>query len=662
MQPSPEITAKTAADQSRFAKPDDPDPNRQVARRTEARERRAMAALTLTCLVSLVAAWLGRTSGVLPEDAVVVLAVVAYLAGGGFATARALSDLRHGHLSVDLLMVTAALGASTVGAWAEGGVLLFLFSLSNTLERFALHRTRRAIESLLDLSPPEAIVRRDGKEIRIPTADVRVGDVAIVRPGERIPADGVVAGGSSSVDQSPMTGESIPVEKNLGDPVYAGTLNQRGALDVTVTKPAHDSTLQRIIQLVEEAQSEKAQSQQFTDWFGRRYTLGVFAVAGLAIVIPWGIFGEPWSVAFYRAMTLLVVGSPCAVVISIPAAILSAIARAAHGGMLFKGGAHLERAGKIDTVAFDKTGTLTVGRPVLTGVWSAPGIERQTVLQVAASAEARSEHPLARAVVDGAMADDVPLVACTSLEASVGKGIRAELESGTALVGRKALLDDHGVAVPAELVRVAEEMARLGQTTVYVAINQQVLGVLAAADTLRPTAQEAIERLRRLGIGDMIMLTGDNRTVARAIAEQLGIAFQAELLPVDKLRAVEELSQKGRQVAMIGDGINDAPSLASASLGISLGGNSTDVALETADLVLMGDDLRRLPEAIGLSRATNRIIRQNIVFAFGVMALLVLATFVLSLRLPFAVVGHEGSTVLVILNGLRLLAFRHVDG
>jgi len=662
MQSSAETNAKSTSKPSGERNAGDSRPDRQAARRAEARERQMMAALTMTCLVSLVSAWGGKTTGVLPNDVVVALAIVAYLAGGGFATARALSELRHGYLSVDLLMITAALGASTVGAWAEGGVLLFLFSLSNTLERFALHRTRRAIESLLDLSPPEAVVLRDGRELTISTTDVLVGDIVIVRPGERIPADGVVASGTSSVDQSPMTGESIPVEKNIGDPVYAGTLNQHGALEVSVTKPAHDSTLQRIIQLVEEAQSEKAQSQQFTDWFGRRYTFGVFAAAALAILIPWEILGQPWSVSFYRAMTLLVVASPCAVVISIPAAILSAIARAAHGGMLFKGGAHLERAGKIDAVAFDKTGTLTIGRPILTGIWTAPGVERSQVLQVAASAEARSEHPLARAVVDGASTEGVPLVACTSLEAVVGKGIRAELESGTALIGRKALLDEEGIAISPELVSVAEEMARKGQTTVYVASDRQVLGVLAAADTLRPTAREAINRLRRLGINDVVMLTGDNRTVARAIAEQLGIAFQAELLPLDKLRSVEELGQKGRRVAMVGDGINDAPSLASATLGISLGGNSTDVALETADLVLMGDDLRRLPEAIGLSRATNRIIRQNIIFAFSVMALLVVATFFLSLRLPLAVLGHEGSTVLVILNGLRLLAFRHVDG
>ncbi|HEX5417606.1 MAG TPA: heavy metal translocating P-type ATPase, partial [Chloroflexota bacterium] len=639
-----------------------PDNDRSTARRAEARERRVMAALTVACLVTLGIAWLGTSTGTLPDDVVIALAVVAYLSGGGFATARALGELRHGKLGVDLLMVVAALGAATVGAWAEGGVLLFLFSLSNTLERFALHRTRRAIEALLDLTPPEAVVRRDGAEIRIPIAALVIGDIAIVRPGERIPADGVVVQGSSAVDQSPMTGESIPVEKVAGDPVFAGTLNQQGALEIAVSKRAHDSTLQRIITLVEEAQSEKARSQQFTDWFGQRYTLGVFVVAGLAIVIPWGFLGEPWSAAFYRAMTLLVVASPCAVVISIPAALLSAIARAAHRGMLFKGGAHLERAARIDVVAFDKTGTLTVGHPVLTGVWPAPGSDRATGLRVAASAEARPEHPLAHAVVDGALAEGIDLIPCDSLQAVIGKGIRAELADGTALVGRRALLEESGIAVPPELVILADEQARHGQTTVYVAHAGRVLGVIAAADALRPTARAAIDGLRRLGIGNQIMLTGDNRAVARAIAEGLGIAFEAELLPEDKLRRIQALAAKGRRVAMVGDGINDAPSLATASLGVSLGGNATDVALETADLVLMGDDLRRLPEAIGLARATNRIIRQNIIFAFGVMAFLVVATFVLALRLPFAVVGHEGSTVLVILNGLRLLAYRPPGG
>ncbi len=617
-----------------------------------------MALLTAVCLVSLILAWFTATLRPRPIALVDALAVVSYLAGGGVAGVRALVLLSRSEVTIDLLMVTAALGAASVGAWSEGAILLFLFSLSNTLERFALHRTRRAIEDLLDLSPAEATVRRADGEERIPTSDLQIGDVVVVHPGERIPADGVVVSGRSSVDQSPMTGESIPVDKECGDTVFAGTLNQQGAIEVRVTREPSDTTLQRVIRLVEEAQSEKAQTQQLTDWFGRRYTLGVFAGAALTFAIPWLFLGQPSDTAFYRAMTILVVASPCAVVISIPAAILSAIARGARHGILFKGGAHLEQAARIDAIAFDKTGTLTAGRPSLTRVLAAPGVSPDEVLRVAASAESRSEHPLARAIVEGARSASLSLAPCESLDAIVGKGIRSELVSGTVWVGKRDLIEDQGLEIPASLLNTADELARQGHTVMYVADRHRVLGAVAAADTLRPTAREAITRLRELGVRKLVMLTGDNVAVARAIASEVGIAFEAELLPADKQTLVRGLAAEGHRVAMVGDGINDAPSLATASLGIALGGSSTDVALETADLVLMGDDLRRLPEAIGLARATSRVIRQNLVFAFAMMALLLIATFAESLRLPFAVVGHEGSTVLVILNGLRLLAYR----
>lgn len=618
-----------------------------------------MAALTTLCVATLALAWLSKTVDLLPDGAITVLAIAAYALGGGPSTWRALASLRHGTVSIDLLMVTAAVGAAAVGAWAEGGILLFLFSLSNTLEQFALHRTRRAIEALLDLRPAEATVRRDGQERRIPAAELVVGDLVVVRPGERIPADGIVVAGASSVDQSPMTGESVPVDKTAGDVVYAGTLNQEGALEIRATRPPHDTTLQRIVRLVEEAQHEKAGSQRFTDWFGQRYTLGVFGVALLAILVPWLALGQPLDSALYRAMTILVVASPCAVVISIPAAILSAIARGAHDGLLFKGGAHLERAATISAVAFDKTGTLTIGQPALSAVRAAPGVDERTVLQLAASAESRSEHPLARAIISGAEAAAITFLPCLSMEAIVGHGIHARLTgAGDVWVGKRTLLTEHGMTIPAELDAAAAELAERGQTVVYVAAGSQALGIVGAADTVRPTARDAIEQLRRLGIKKVVMLTGDSPVVAAVIARQLGISHDAELLPEDKLRVIRQLRAGGEAVAMVGDGINDAPSLAAATLGVSLGGTSTDVALETADLVLMGQDLRRLPQAIELARAMNRVIRQNLVFAFGMMALLLLATFISSLRLPVAVVGHEGSTVLVILNGLRLLSFR----
>jgi Zn2+/Cd2+-exporting ATPase len=638
-----------------------PPPAADASRAADARLRRLMAVLTGLCLTTLLIAWGGRTFGLLPDQLIVALAIAAYLGGAGFATARSLDQLRHGAVSIDLLMVTAALGAASVGAWPEGGVLLFLFSLSSTLEKFALYRTRRAIESLLDLRPAQAVVRRGASEERIPVSALQIGDLVLVRPGERIAADGVILSGSSSVDQSPMTGESIPVDKTIGDAVFAGTLNQEGALELRATHAGSDTALQRIIRLVEEAQSEKAASQRFTDWFGQRYTIGVFGAAIVAIMGPWLLLNEPFATSFYRAMTVLVVASPCAVVISIPAAILSAIARGARDGILFKGGAYLERAATITAVAFDKTGTLTVGRPSLTAVVPAPGVDELTVLQLAASAERRSEHPLAHAIVQAAGAAELPLLECLRLEAIVGYGVEAQLESGIVLVGKRSLIERRGLPIPPEIEAAARDLAERGQTVMFVANDQQLLGLVAAADTLRPRVAEALAGLRQLGIQKLVMLTGDNPTVAAAIATQLGLACRAELLPTDKLRIIQELRGEGYRVAMVGDGINDAPSLAAATLGVSLGGGSTDVAIETADLVLMSGDLRRLPEAIGLARQMKQIIRQNLVFAFAMMATLLFLTFAVSLRLPFAVVGHEGSTVLVILNGLRLLAFRHPE-
>ncbi len=409
---------------------------------------------------------------------------------------------------------------------------------------------------------------------------------------------------------------------------------------------------------MEVAQSEKAETQRFTDRFGQRYTIGVFVAATLAIFLPWALRGEALPISLYRAMTILVVASPCAVVISIPAAILAAIARGAREGILFKGGAHLERAAKITAIAFDKTGTLTLGHPRLTGVRATSGVEPNRVLQLAASAEARSEHPLARAIVDGAAEANLPFLDCTNFTAIVGWGLAASVDGIVVRIGKEEIVKRIGLVVPDDLKHEARELANLGQTVMYVADESRVLGIVAAADTLRPHLDETLRSIRDLGVKRLIMLTGDNSIVAAAMASRLGIEFRADMLPADKMQVIAELMKEGEFVAMVGDGINDAPSLATATLGVSLGGVSSDVALESADLVLMGGDLRRLLEAIGLARAMNRIIRQNLVFAFGMMAILLISTITVSLRLPFAVVGHEGSTILVILNGLRLLSLR----
>jgi Cd2+/Zn2+-exporting ATPase len=634
----------------------------RAAQAREAAARNRAAALTGACLLALALGWLGEATGWLGRPAALAFYLVAYAAGGLDSARRALRDLRAGTPNIDLLMVTAALGAAVVGEWPEGGILLFLFSLSNALESYILGRTRRAIEALMDLSPEDALVRRDGRECRVPVEELRPGDVAIVRPGERVPADGRIRAGHTSIDQSAMTGESIPVEHHVGDPVFAATLNQQGAIEVEVTRPAGDSTLSRIIRRVEEAQAEKAGSQRFTDWFGGRYALVVILASAATLAVPMLLWGEPFGRAFYRAMTVLVVASPCAVVISIPAAILSAIAGAARGGVLFKGGVHLERAATVRAMAFDKTGTLTVGHPRLVDLVPAEGIAADDLLRWAAAAEGLSEHPLARAVLEAAQERGLDLPPASDVQALVGRGLRARVGDRPIWVGKPELFADRGLPIPERLATAFADLAAAGKTVVLVGDEAAVLGLLAVADTLRPCAEEAVGRLRALGVERLVMLTGDNRAVAAAIAGGLGLEYEAELMPEDKLRAVRALRERHGTVAMVGDGINDAPALAAATLGISLGGGGTDVALETADVVLMAGDLRHLPYAIALARQSGRVIRQNLAFAFGMMAALLALTYFGTLRLPLAVVGHEGSTVLVILNGLRLLAFPRPSG
>jgi Cd2+/Zn2+-exporting ATPase len=637
-----------------------PPASRAAFRAAERRERGVrmrMAALTALCLAGLLGGLALQAAGA-PRAFMLAWWAAACVAGGWYSAGRVVRGLRSGSINVDLLMIAAALGAAAIGEWPEGLTLLFLFALSNTLEAWVLGRTRRAIEALMDLAPEEAVVRRDGAEVRLPVEDLVPGDVIVVRPGERIAADGTVAAGSTAVDQSPVTGESMPVERSPGDPVFAGTLNRHGAVEIEVTRRAADATLARMVRLVEEAQAERARAQRFTDWFGQRYTIGVLAAAALTGAVPIVFLGEAFAEAFYRAMTVLVVASPCAVVISIPSAILSAITAAARGGVLFKGGAHLERAATVRLIAFDKTGTLTVGRPRVIETVAAEGWSRDRVLAVAAAAESLSEHPLARAIVDAARARRLASGSVAEARAIVGRGLEALVDGRRVLAGKPELLAEHGVAIPRDLDEAAARLRAAGRTVIFVAEGGRAAGAVAIADTLRPGAAEAMERLRRLGIGPLIMLTGDNEAVAANIAGTLGIEFQAQLMPEQKLQAIRELRERHGTVAMVGDGINDAPSLAAADLGISMGGSATDVALETADVVLMADELRHLPWAISLSRAARRIILQNLLFAFGVMAVLLGITLAGRLPLPLAVAGHEGSTVLVILNGLRLLGFR----
>nr|WP_232819769.1 heavy metal translocating P-type ATPase [Haloprofundus halophilus] len=596
---------------------------------------------------------------------------VAYVFGGWYGLEGAIETLRHRAVDIDLLMIVAALGALSIGAPFEGAMLLFLFSLSNTLQHYAIGRSRRAIKSLVEMRPDEAQLLRDGEEVTVPIDEVDIGDVFVVRPGDRIPLDGVVAAGEGTVDQASLTGESVPVPKAPGDEVFGGTINESGSLEIEVTRRAHESAITRLIHMVERAQSEKAPTQRLIDRLEQPYVLGVFALTVAAIGIPLAL-GDEFTSTFYRAMTLMVAASPCAVIISTPAAVLSAIASGGKQGVLFKGGEHVETAASIDAVAFDKTGTLTRGDTQLTDV-SVRGdvadgaLTDDGLLSLAAAVQARSEHHLARATVTAAEDRSLGVPAARRFQSVAGKGVRADVEDGTVHIGNRSYFETvlgdtavDGLEPGLERLRTLEAE---GKTSVLVAREDDddvaVLGWLAFTDTVRPDAAEMIANLRSLGVEHVVMLTGDNERVARRIADEVGIdEVQAELLPEEKVATIEDLVARYENVAMVGDGVNDAPALATATLGIAMGGAGTDVALETADVVLMGDDLSKIPYVLGLGRKTRRTLVVNLAIAFGAIALMVSTILLRGIPLPLAVVGHEGSTVLVSLNGLRLLGYR----
>jgi Cd2+/Zn2+-exporting ATPase len=620
-------------------------------------ERWSLAGAAIFCWLFLGIALVAEHFTPAPAWVPVAFFALSYVAGGTFATITALQDLfLERKVSVDFLMITAAIGAAIVGHWEEGAILLGLFSTSNALEHHALGRTRRAVRALMALSPEVATVLRDGEERLVPIEELRLGDTVLVRPGERVSVDGCVMTGETAIDQAAITGESIPVSKIVGDQCFAGTINTYGAIQVRVDRLHQESTLARIVQFVEEAQAEKSATQRFTDRFEGWYAVGVIVLAILVGIIPPLLFGEEWEPAIYRAITLLVVASPCALVISTPASTLSGLANAARNGILFKGSAALEDIGETRTMAFDKTGTLTVGRPALTDVVSLnAGWDEERILRLAASAEHLSEHHTATAIVRGAGERGVPLAEAVAFRAFAGKGIYAQVDGDEVLVGNPMLFAEFGVTVPEPAVVMADRLRDEGKSAVYMGDPSAVRGVIAVADTVRPSARGVIAALKAEGITRIVMLTGDNQRVADAIGAELGIdEVYADLLPEEKLRLIEELQADG-PVTMVGDGVNDAPALATATIGVAMGGAGTDVALETADVVLMADDLTKLPYAISLSRRTRRTIRQNLGFSLSVIVVLVVATLTRGIPLPLGVVGHEGSTVIVVLNGLRLL-------
>lgn len=622
---------------------------------TAGRPRTLRLALSGACLAFLLAGLIVEFAGV-PTWAAVSVFVAAYIAGGVFSAAEVIGALARGRITIDLLMLTAAAGAASLGHWPEGAFLLFLFSLSGALEAMILSRTRRAIAELLDLTPDTAVVIRSGLEISVPADSLQAGDVVLIRPGGRIPADGVIESGASAVDESAMTGESIPATKSPGDEVLAGTINTHGSFTFSVTRAAGQTALARMVRLATEAQAKRAQSQRFTDWFGAYYTSGVLVVSALLALVPILLRLEPAGDSFTRAITVLVVASPCAVVIAIPATILAAIAGAARHGVLFKGGVHVEDCARIKAVAIDKTGTLTMGKPEVTELLPSTGASQRDLLGSAAIAEARTEHPLGLAIFARAEAESIAVPKDVHAEAIIGQGIAATQAGVEYLVGKPGLLESRGIEVDDATLRLFHDLQVNGRTAVLVARGGALMGVIGLRDTLRPTAGPSVSALQEMGIA-VVMLTGDNQRVADAIADDLSIQARAALMPHEKLEHVRTLRDSVGPVLMVGDGVNDAPALAAADVGMTLGGAGTDAALEASDAVVMGYDLVRIPEAIRHARRATQVIKQNLVFAFSVMLILLAITMVGRLPMPAAVIGHEGSTVLVILNGLRLLRF-----
>lgn len=606
-------------------------------------------------------AWSGeRWFGFAPGLAIAFY-VGAYGFGGYDLVRHWIGSVRGGRITfdIDLLMLLAALGAATLGEWMEGAFLLFLFSLAHALEHYALGRARNAIRALADLAPPTARVVRGGGEVEVPVEEVATSEIVVVRPAERIPVDGEVRQGRSAVNQAPITGESVPVEKTAADEVFAGTINGDGALEIVTTRAAGDRTLDRVVQLVEEAQTQKAPTQRFTDRFERIFVPAVLVADVLLIVLPPLLGLWDWNTSFYRGMALLVASSPCALALGTPSAVLAGIAQAARRGVLIKGGAHLENLGHLRALAFDKTGTLTLGEPEVTDVVPSPGVRADELLQVAAAVEQRSQHPLARAVVRKAEGESVPLLPAGELESITGRGVRSELEGEPVEIGNLRLWSDRDIPVPDFIERSVDTLQLAGRSIMAIRHGDRWLGVLGVADPPREGVREVLNALRDMGIGPLVMLTGDNAGVGEALGRQVGVdRVHAGLLPEDKVTAMRELLREHDQVAMVGDGVNDAPALANATVGIAMGGAGTAVALETADVALMADDLGRLPFAIGLSRKARTIIRQNLYVSLAVIALLIVATTTGLFGIGLAVAVHEGSTLVVIANALRLLGFQ----
>jgi len=677
----------TTLDEGRRTKDDGSDDSSFVVRLSSFIRNRPKDILTLFCGLLIILAWTGELLGA-TAGATTGLYILATLVGGMFVARNGWATLRATRtLDINLLMTVAALGALVIGEYAEGAAVVFLFTLGNALEGYTMDRARRSIRALLNLAPATALVLRPKTEtgdwelatasvsfaparydeVVVPIEQVAVGETIVIRPGDRVPLDALVLAGESAVDQAPITGESVPVAKAAGADLFAGSINGEGALEARVTRASRDSTLARIIHMVEEAQSRKSHAQRFIDVFAKYYTPAVIALALLVFVLPPLAFGGDWATWFYRALVLLVIACPCALVISTPVSIVSAISAAARAGVLFKGGAALEAAGGLKAIAFDKTGTLTVGRPVVTDVVENEelNIEKPSsmfnsqfsILQLAAAVERRSTHPLARAIVLAAEQRGLDIPLATSFQSRGGRGATALVDGQLVAIGNRAMFENLPLSV--ELEATMRELEQSGRTAMLVGCDGVIRGVIAVADQARPESRAALAALKRQGIVHVAMLTGDAVAVAARVASEVGVdETRAELLPEQKLAAIDELIARHGSVGMVGDGVNDAPALARATVGIAMGVAGSDAAIETADVTLMADDLNKLSFAIGLSRAARSVIIQNITFALVVKAIFLVATLLGGATLWMAVFADTGAALIVIANGMRLLRYR----
>ncbi len=622
------------------------------------------AVAAIACAILVLIGWQSLNFGWVGGGLLILTA--AYVIGGFDSARDGLTTLLHEkELDVDLLMIVAALGAASLGLWrqeyyliVDGAVLILIFAISGALEGYAMQHTERSIQGLMSLTADTARLLQHGQERTVPIARLKVGDRILVKPGELVPTDGVVVEGASILNQASITGESVPVEKTIGDEVFAGTLNGHGVLRINLHQPPESSLIQRVIRLVQQAQTEAPPSQQFIERFERGYAKVIVVGGILLAILPPFLLGWTWEETIYRALIFLVVASPCALMASIMPTLLSGIANGARRGILFKNGAQLEQIGRIRAIAFDKTGTLTTGHLQVVNVLAAQPDSTQ-LLQVAAALESLSEHPIGEAIVQAARQQNLTWATATNAQAQTGQGITADLEGQSAVVGKAAFVNTQVENISNHWLEQSQQWESEGKTVVWVAQAGDLLGLIAVADIVRPAAARAVAGLKQLGVEHVVMLTGDNSRTASSIAEQVGVdQVYAELLPEDKVEVIRKLQQQYQTVAMVGDGINDAPALAQATVGIAMGAAGSDVALETADIVLMGDRLERLEHAIHLGRRAQSIVKQNIVVALSFVMVLLILNFVGNMTLPFGVLGHEGSTVLVTLSGLRLLISR----